>query len=149
MYAGFRLPIRLPISMQLKPSDSSPAEPVVLTHDPYTAIRDANFRRYWLGNTVAIFGLQMQAATVEWEIFNRTGKPLYIGLVGLVQVVPVLSLTLLAGHVADQVDRKRVVMAAVGMLALAAMGLAAVSWFQLPVPMMFVCLAFVGVARAF
>ena len=89
------------------PDDASAASPVV--HDAYAAIRRPNFRRYWIGNVVSVLGLQMQSVTVIWEVYRRTGNPFDVGLVGLVQVTPVLSLALLAGHVADRLDRKLVI----------------------------------------
>jgi MFS family permease len=91
----------------------------------------------------------MQSVTVIWEVYKRTGNTFDVGLVGLVQVIPVLSLALWAGHVADRFDRKRVIIAALAMSAAASLGLAAVSLYELPVLAMFGCLFLVGVARAF
>ncbi|MGD9720603.1 MAG: MFS transporter [Pirellulales bacterium] len=130
-------------------SDASPPDDPPPAHDAYAVIRLPNFRRYWLGNLVSVLGMQMQSVTVGWEIYQRTGKVFYLGLIGLVQVIPVFSLALIAGHVADRLDRKRVLMAALALSGLASLGLAAVSYFQLPVAGMFVCLFLVGVARSF
>jgi MFS family permease len=135
--------------MHVDSPDRSPADDEPAAHDAYAAIRGRNFRRYWLGNFVSVLGMQMQAVTVGWEVYKRTEEVLYLGLIGLVQVVPVFSLALLAGHVADRVDRKRVLMAALALSGSASLGLAAVSYFQLPVAGMFLCLLLVGVARAF
>ena len=118
-------------------------------HDAYAAIRRPNFRRYWIGNVVSVLGLQMQSVTVIWEIYKRTGNPFDVGLVGLVQVIPVLSLALYAGHVADRTDRKRVITGALALSGLASLGLTAVSFFELHLAAMFFCLFLVGVARAF
>jgi predicted MFS family arabinose efflux permease len=134
--------------MPSNPTDDPPAagHPA---HDAYAAIRRPNFRRYWIGNVVSVLGLQMQSVTVIWEIYRRTGNPFDVGLVGLVQVIPFLSLALLAGHVADRMDRKLVIVAALALSALASLGLATVSYFELPILAMFACLFFIGVARAF
>jgi MFS family permease len=118
-------------------------------HDPYAAIRFANFRLYWLGNLIGVVGLQMQAAALIWEIYDRTHSKLALGWVGLVQVIPVLSLALLAGHVADRIDRKKILMAALALSGLASLGLACVSFFQIPVGATFACLFLTGIARAF
>jgi len=130
------------------PEDPPPTTPVVV-HDAYAAIRRPNFRRYWIGNVVSVLGLQMQSVTVIWEVYRRTGNPFDVGLVGLVQVIPVLSLALLAGHVADRMDRKLVIIGALAISVLASLGLATVSYFELPILAMFCCLFFIGVARAF
>ena len=135
--------------MQIHTPDETPSANIGPKHDAYAAIRQANFRWYWVGNVVAVLGMQMQAVTAVWEIYKRTGDPFDVGLVGLVQVIPVLSLALLAGHVADRMDRKRVMMGAVGLSGLASLGLAAVSYFQGPIGAMFFFLFLIGVARAF
>ena len=135
--------------MQTSPPDESPEPPAAREHDPYAAIRLANFRRYWIGSIVSILGMQMQSVTVIWEVYRRTGKPFDLGLVGLVQVVPVLSLALLAGHVADRIDRKLVLVGAVALSGIASLGLAAVSFFEWHIGAMFVFLFLIGVARAF
>src|SRR5262245_12223951 len=106
--------------MQLKQPAESPSEPP--PHDPFAAIRLPTYRRYWIGNLVAVLGIQMQAAALNWEIYDRTGDVFMLGLVGLVQVVPVLSLALYAGHVADRIDRKRIMMGALSLMALASIG---------------------------
>ncbi len=134
--------------MSDEPSEK-PAAATANGHDAYAALRRPNFRRYWAGNIVSILGMQMQSVTVVWEVYRRTGDPFHIGLVGLVQVIPVLSLAMLAGHVADRHDRKWVLIAAITLGGLASLGLAAVSIFQWPIEAMFACLFLVGIARAF
>lgn len=129
------------------PDDSSHA--AGRPHDPYAAIRTGSFRRYWIGNLVATLGMQAQAAALIWEIYNRTSSPLALGMVGLVQVIPVLSLALFAGHVADRVDRKWVLIGALALSGLCSLGLAAASFFHLDVAFMYGLLIFIGVARAF
>jgi MFS family permease len=51
-------------------------------------------------------------AAVAWHVFDLTGSAFHLGLVGLVQFVPVLGLTLVGGAVADSYDRRRVINAA-------------------------------------
>ena len=128
--------------------DDTP-DPDDVGHDRYAVLRLANFRRFWLGNVVSILGLQMQSVTVVWEVYRRTGRPFDVGLVGLVQVIPVLSLALLAGHVADRIDRRLVLIGALALSATASIGLALVSWFEWHIGVLFLFLSLVGVARAF
>ena len=66
-------------------------------HDAYAALRVPAFRRYLTGNVLALLGAQMQFVAVGWDIYERTGQTLQLGLVGLVQVVPVILLALLGG----------------------------------------------------
>lgn len=117
--------------------------------DRYAVLRLPNFRRYWTGSLLWILGMQMQSITVAWEVYRRTGSALDVGLVGLVQVIPLLSFILLAGHVADRHNRRYVLMAALSLSCVASLGLAAISYFELPTAGMYVCLFSIGVARAF
>src|SRR3989440_10992012 len=109
--------------------------PVALSsHDPYVAFRFANFNLYMTGNLLAIVGRQMLAVAVEWEIYRRTHSATALGLVGLVLVVPVVCLSLPAGHLADKYSRKHIIMIAQFFSAITSAGLALVSWKHLSMP---------------
>src|SRR5262245_50154070 len=94
------------------------------SHDAYAALRLTNFRRYFAGNLILFSGLQMQKVAVGWEIYERTGSALHLGYAGLVQFLPQVALALIAGHITDAHNRKRVLMGAVAFNTLAALGLA-------------------------
>jgi MFS family permease len=117
-------------------------------HDPYRALREPGFRRYLTGNLVGTIGFQMQGVAVGWELYERTHSAFALGIVGLVQVVPIILLFLPVGHVVDRYDRRRVLIAALGGLALAAAGLAIVSVTRAPVPLFYAFLFLSGTARA-
>src|SRR5436305_2295710 len=104
------------------------------SHDPYAAFRFANFNLYMMGNFLAIVGRQMLAAAVEWEIYRRTHSATALGLVGLVLAVPVVCLSLPAGHLADKYSRKHIIMIAQFFSAIASAALALVSWKHLVIP---------------
>jgi MFS family permease len=131
--------------MQKTPEDDSAAP----EHDTYAAMRLPNFRRFWIGNIVSILGLQMQSTTMVWEVYKRTGRNFDVGMVGLMQVIPVLSLALFAGYVADRIDRKLVLIGALSLASVASLGLAVVSFFEWPILSMFAFVFLIGVARAF
>lgn len=118
-------------------------------HDSYAALRLPAFRRYFLGNTVLILGLQMQAVAVGWEIYDLTDSALYLGYVGLVQFLPLVALAIVAGHVADTYSRKHVLMAALAVNTLADLGLAWNSTFAGSVYFTYLFLLVTGVARSF
>ena len=81
---------------------ASPTDDSQLPHDAYAALRVPEFRRFWAGNFLAILGAQMQFVAIGWDIYERTGQTLQLGLVGLVQVIPVILLALPAGQVIDR-----------------------------------------------
>ena len=117
-------------------------------HDAYAALRLGDYRRFLLGMMVCTSGNQMLGVAVGWELYRRTGSAWVLGLVGLVQFVPVLLLALPAGHVVDRHSRKWLLLAAQGIMALASLGLAALSAARGPVPLVYGCLLLTGIAKA-
>jgi MFS family permease len=118
-------------------------------HDPYAALRQPDYRRLLAGGLLASLGAEMQAVAIGWEIYQRTNTPWLLGLVGLVQFLPVLCLALPAGHVADRANRKRLLLCALAVMASASSGLALVSFFELPLALVYGLLMVAGAARAF
>lgn len=119
------------------------------THDAYAAFRIPAYRRYFSGNVLFILGLQMQKVAVGWEIYERTGSALNLGFVGLVQFIPQLAFVAVAGHITDVYNRKHVLMASVGLNAVAATVLAVNAWTHGPILLLYACLFLTGTARAF
>lgn len=118
-------------------------------HDPYAALRFRDYRLYMVGNVLSILGVLAQEAAIGWELYDRTHSAMALGLVGLVQVAPIFLLTFVAGHVADRFDRRRVLMLTQGLMALASLALAWLSFVNGPVSWIYVVLFFIGVNRAF
>ncbi len=58
---------------------------------------------------LSTLALHMQTVAVGWQLYTLTGSALDLGLLGLVQFVPTIALTLVGGHVADRSDRRVVV----------------------------------------
>ncbi len=118
-------------------------------HDPYGALRHRDYRRLLAGSILASFGTQMQSVAVGWELYERTDSAEALGYVGLTLFLPVLLLSLPAGQIVDRHSRRGVLLVAQGLMALAALGLAALSWLQGPLVLIYLCLFLVGVGRAF
>ena len=112
-------------------------------------LRIPSFRRYLAGNIFAALGMQMQTVAVGWEVWERTHDALLLGLVGLVQFLPVITLLLPAGHAADRFPRKRILFCCLAILVSSSIGLAVLSATQGDIRLMFVCLLATGIARAF
>lgn len=117
--------------------------------DPYGALRLRDYRLFFVGNFIASCGLQMQTTAIGWDIYLRTGSKLALGYAGLVQFIPVITLFLIAGHVADRFNRKWIVAIASGLAALSSAGLAAISLCQFDYRLMYLCILGVGTARVF
>ena len=91
-------------------------------HDPYAALRVPNFRNYLTGSFFALIGRQAVLAVATWQVYEWTHSATALGLVGLVNVLPLLALSLPAGAIADQHDRRRLI--GFGTLAMAVTNLA-------------------------
>jgi MFS family permease len=118
------------------------------THDPYAALRLRDYRLLLSAGVLASIGMEVEATAVGWELYLRTESPAALGLAGLAQFLPVLLLALPAGQAADRHSRRLLFQGAQTVAALAALGLAALSFWQGPVALIFGCLVLAGVARA-
>ena len=76
----------------------------------------------------------MLTIAVEWEVYARTHSATALGLVGLVAALPIVGLSLPAGHLADRFRRKSIILLTQVTSALCSLGLALVSWQHLNLP---------------
>ncbi len=84
--------------------------------DGLAAMRVPNFRKYIAALFILTLGVQVQGTVVGWQIYDLTRDPFALGVVGLAEAIPAISLSLVAGHVADRRDRRRVALAALVLL---------------------------------
>ncbi len=91
----------------------------------------------------------MVSVAIGWELYERTGSAFALGLVGLVQVLPVILLVFVAGHVADRYNRKRIVLISQILLAVCTLLLAWLSFTQGSLVLVYLVLFAIGVLRAF
>jgi MFS family permease len=131
-------------------SPESP-EPLELKtgEDAYAILKNRDFVLYAVGRFIAAFGQQMLAVTVGWEIYARTGRPIDLGFVGLVQVVPMFLFTFPSGYVADHYNRRRIVLWTLAVVCLTSIGLTIVSRQSLSVWLMYTCLFISASSRTF
>ena len=88
--------------------------PVIqITNDPFAAVRIPEFRNLMLGRFTFITALRMMSTLVAWWVYELTGDPFAIGLVGLSEVIPALSMALYAGHVIDKSEKRKLVLTGV------------------------------------
>lgn len=113
------------------------------------ALRLPGVTPYVLGRLVNEFGRSTLSLALGWQLYDRTGSPLVLGMVGLVQVVPVVGLVLVAGNTADRFSRKHIGAITELIQALVAVGLGLVSFWHAPVPIVYALLFVSGVAKAF
>ena len=103
-------------------------------HDPYAALRIANFRDYLGGSFFALMGRQAVVAAATWQVYQWTNSSTALGLVGLVNVLPLLALSLHAGALADRHDRRRLIVLGTAAVAAVNFALAALAFGREAVP---------------
>src|SRR5439155_26924467 len=128
------------------PAEAAPLTPV---HDPYAVLRNRDFLLYLIGRFIASVGQQMLTVAVGWELYERTHSALNLGLVGLTQMGPMILFTLPAGHVADNFNRKRIIVLMTFVIACASAGLTMISALKADVFWIYFCIFMVGTARTF
>jgi MFS family permease len=80
--------------------------PAQVTHDPVAALRIPEYRYLVIGRFFFIMSLRMMGTLVGWWVYQLTKDPFAIGLIGLSEVIPALSMALYSGHIID-VSRKK------------------------------------------
>jgi MFS family permease len=113
-------------------------------------LRQPPFALFLGSRVLSALGLQAQVVAVGWQVYDLTDSALALGLVGLVQFLPMLALTLVTGQAADRFDRRLLVGICRVVSGLAALGLALASlggWIDSTTIFLFV--AMLGATRAF
>ncbi|HEY5792428.1 MAG TPA: MFS transporter [Chthoniobacterales bacterium] len=109
-------------------------EPPPTPHDAYDALRYPGCRDYLIGGFAANVGRQMATVAVVWQIYQWTHSATALGLVGLINVLPLLVLSLPAGMMADRLDRKWIIAFSSAGMALLSLLLALVTQFSAAIP---------------
>jgi MFS family permease len=102
-----------------------------MTPGPFAALGNRNFRLLWSGQLVSFAGSMMQNAALLWHVSLLAPpekKGLYLGLVGLVRVVPIVVFSLISGVVADAVNRRRLMLWTQSIMAIIAATLAVLTF---------------------
>ncbi len=94
----------------------------------FRALRHPQYRLFWTGNFVSNVGSWMQNVAQGWLVFQITGSPFWLGLVGFAQQVPALIFSLPAGVLADRTGRRRMLLATQVTMMLLALILTALVW---------------------
>lgn len=97
-------------------------------HDPYAALRYPEFVCLIVGSFLLTCALLIQQIALAYEIYLVTRDPLSLGLIGLAEAVPFIALALFGGHAADRYEKRRILQLAIGVMLLASLLLAAISW---------------------
>lgn len=110
------------------------------SHNPYAAFLIPNYRLYVLGWFLSLLGTRIQSLAIGWDMYERTGDALALGLVGLAQALPTMVLALPAGYLADRFERPRLVMVSLLAMTVTSLTLALLAYRQGSITLMYIVL---------
>lgn len=90
---------------------------------PYEALKIRDFRHYVIGRMCITFGINILGTAVGWQIYEHTKDALSLGMIGLVEFIPFIIVTLIGGYIADIFDRRKIILTCVMLYAICAAGL--------------------------
>jgi len=120
-------------------------------------LRIRDFRVYWLARLASTIGQISMVVVIGWQVYDIARQTMglkeasfQLGLVGVVQFVPLFALTLVTGWAADRIDRRYIARAVLALEVVCAAILAWLAWTHTTtLPALFGVAALLGVARAF
>jgi MFS family permease len=132
---------------------------MTFTHSPKTSLDSSNpnallshrpFLLFWTSRVFSAIAFQVSAVAVGWQVYALTGSVFNLGMVGLVQFLPMVILTLAAGHAADRYDRLVIVRTCQAVMGCSGLMLAMANFSGwLHIAGIFSAVAVIGAARSF
>ncbi len=92
------------------------------------ALRERNFRLYWLGQAVSNTGNWIQVVALGWFILQLNGSPVALGWLGLAQFLPIAALSMVGGVLADRFPRRSLLLVTQSTAMVLACILALLAW---------------------
>ncbi len=96
--------------------------------DPYAALRFKEFNIFLALRFALVFGWSMQFIIIEWQVYSLTKNPLSLGIIGLMEVIPAVSMALFAGHIVDQKEKRNLLAKCIAAFSLISLGLFLLTW---------------------
>lgn len=130
---------------------------MITKHDPFAAVKIPEYRDLLAGRFLFIMGLRMMGTLVGWWVYILTNDPFAIGLIGLSEVIPAVSMALYAGHIIDLSEKRKLLLSGVVLYLVAVLVLLLLSsnyssrhlsnhWISLCI---YLVVFFTGIVRAF
>lgn len=76
---------------------------------PYASLQIKDFRIFIFARLCITLAIQIQGTVVGWQVYELTKDPLSLGLIGLAEAIPAITVSLYAGHIADIIERKKII----------------------------------------
>ena len=95
--------------------------------DPYAALRFPEFNIFLVVRFAMVFAWSMQFIVIEWQVYSMTKDPLSLGIIGLMEIIPAVSMALFAGHIVDQSEKRNLLIKCIIGFSMISLGLFFVS----------------------
>ncbi|MCX5706845.1 MAG: MFS transporter [Candidatus Omnitrophica bacterium] len=116
----------------------------------FSSLKVRNFRIYWLGMLVSLIGTWIQQVTQSWLVFQLTNSAFLLGLVGFLNSIPVLLLSLFGGVLADRINKRVILITTQIAFMILAFLLAVLTQFKIITPLQIMFIAVLnGIIMAF
>lgn len=96
--------------------------------DPYAALRIKEFNIFLLVRFFLVFAWTMQFIVIEWQVYSITKNPLSLGIIGLMEVIPAVTMALFAGHFVDQNEKRNLLIKCIIGFSIISFGLFLLTW---------------------
>jgi MFS family permease len=97
-------------------------------NDPYAALRFKEFNTFLLIRFAMVFAWSMQFIIIEWEVYRVTKSALSLGIIGLMEIIPAVAMSLFAGHIVDQKEKKSLLSKCILGFSVISLGLFLITW---------------------
>ncbi|TRX38085.1 MFS transporter [Flavobacterium sp. ZT3R18] len=97
-------------------------------NDPYAALRFKEFNTFLLIRFSMVFAWSMQFIIIEWEVYRVTKSALSLGIIGLMEIIPAIAMSLFAGHIVDQNEKKGLLSKCILGFSVISLGLFLITW---------------------
>jgi len=109
---------------------ASPAVPMKKPFNTWSVLRNRNYALLFWGQLISATGTQMQIVAVAWQVYLLTHSAIALGIIGLLQAIPRLLLSLVGGVFADRFDRRKLLLVIEAAMATSSVALALCTHFQ-------------------
>src|SRR4051812_37279795 len=117
---------------------------------PLAALAHRNFRIYWVGQAISLVGTWMQVMALNWVLTELSSNAIVLGLLNMTATLPILTLSLKGGELADRVEKRRILIVTQVILMMVAFAFSALVFSnRLALWHIFMLGALLGIATAF
>lgn len=140
----------LPLAARQDPHSPSEAPPDAAAPTALSPFRTPIFRAVWMASMVSNLGGMIQSVGASWMMITLAPSADMVALVQASVTLPIMLLSLLAGAIADNLDRRKVMLAAQGFMFLASLTLSVFAWTGMLTPWTLLMFTFlIGCGGAF